>query len=106
MPFRAFLAGGLLVVAGIAFLVSPWASSHPDGLERVAIDEGIDGDQRPHALEELPTADYAIRGIDDDRLATGLAGLLGVAATFVVAVGLVTGLRRLRPDPPPAGPTA
>lgn len=106
MPFRAFLVGGLVVVAGLASLVSPWASSHPDGLERVAIDEGIGGGERAHALDDLPTAGYTVRGVDDDRLATGLAGLLGTAATFVVAGGLVVGLRRLRPDPPPAGPTA
>ena len=31
-----FLVGGLLVTLGLAFFVSPLASSSPDGLEKVA----------------------------------------------------------------------
>jgi cobalt/nickel transport system permease protein len=94
-----FVLGGLFLAAALAFLLSPEASSRPDGLERVAIDTGFAAAARPHALDELPTAGYAVRGVDDDRLSTGLAGLLGVAVTFTVAGGALVVLKKVRPAP-------
>jgi PDGLE domain len=84
----AFIVGGLVVAAALAFLVSPQASSEPDGLDKVAIDEGFADTETDHALDDAPTAGYAVRGVDDDRLSTGLAGLIGVAVTFA-ATGLL-----------------
>ena len=73
-----------MVAAALAFLVGPRASSEPDGLEKVAIEQGFDGHARPSATADGPTAGYAVDGVDDHGLSTGLAGLLGVAVTFVV----------------------
>ncbi len=101
MRFGAFLVAALLVAAGLAFFVSPQASSQPDGLNRVAIDTGFDQAEQPHAMADAPTAGYAVRGVADDRLATGLAGLIGVAATLVVTGGVVLVLRRFRPGTAP-----
>ncbi|MBA3764737.1 MAG: PDGLE domain-containing protein [Actinobacteria bacterium] len=89
-----FIAAGITVAAVLAFFVSPSASSQPDGLNRVAIDKGFDTAEEPHALEDLPTAGYGIRGIDDERLSTGLAGLLGVTVTFAIAGGVCFLIRR------------
>ena len=36
----------------------------------------------------MPTAGYAVEGVDDDRLSTGLAGVIGVTVTFAIAGGL------------------
>ena len=91
-----FVVVGLVVTAALAFFVSPHASSSPDGLNKVAIDEGFDRTEQPHALADAPTAGYAVRGVDDDGLSTGLAGLIGVAATFAVAAGLLLVVRRAR----------
>lgn len=91
-----FLVAGLIATAGIAFAVSPFASSEPDGLERVAIDQGFDSSAEEHTLADGPTADYALSGVEDDRLATGLAGVIGVVATFGLGAGTVWVLRRLR----------
>ena len=95
MGIGAFLAIGLLVAVLLAVLVGPRASSKPDGLEKVAIDKGFDGHGRDSATADLPTADYAVRGVDDDGLSTGLAGLIGVVATFAVGGGLLLAARRL-----------
>ena len=45
---RIFLAGGLLVAIGLAMLVSGFASSSPDGLNKVAEDHGFAANARTH----------------------------------------------------------
>lgn len=93
-----FIVAGLAVAAALALLVAPRASSSPDGLERVAVDEGFADRARDHALADGPTADYGVSGLDHEGLATGLAGLLGIAVTFAVAVGGLTLVRRAGPS--------
>lgn len=86
--------GGLLVTLGIAFFVSPLASGDPDGLEKVAIDQGFDDTAEDHALDDAALADYGVRGVDDERLSTGLAGVVGVVITFGVGMAVFGVLRR------------
>lgn len=95
MRFSVFLAMGLIVALALAFFVSPQASSKPDGLERVAIEKGIDAAARRHALADGPTADYAVRGVHDEGLSTGLAGVLGVLVVLTLAGSLFFVLRRV-----------
>jgi cobalt/nickel transport system permease protein len=97
-----FVGAGLVVAAALAFFVAPEASSDPDGLERVAIDEGFVDEADDHALADSPVADYSVEGVDDERLSTGLAGLLGVGATFLVGTGLLLAVRAIgrRPTAP------
>lgn len=94
--FGAFVAGGLIVALALAFFVSPSASGDPDGLNKVAMDKGFDDTETDHALGDGPTAGYEVRGVDDDRLSTGLAGIIGVAVTFSVAGGVMLVVRRAR----------
>lgn len=84
-----FVAAGLAVALVLAFGVSRWASSEPDGLERVAADQGLDAGEQPHAGSDGPFADYTTRGVEDEGLGTGVAGVVGVAVTFAAAGGLV-----------------
>ena len=93
----ALVAIGLGVALALAFFVSPRSSSAPDGLDKVAIDEGFAAQQTPNALADAPTAGYAVQGIDDERLSTGVAGVVGVLVTFAVAGGLFVIVRRRRP---------
>ena len=89
----ALLALGLAV--GLAVAASPYASSSPDGLEKVANDNGFLADGRLAAVQdESPLPDYAFPGIADERLATGLAGLVGTLGVFAVALALAYLLRR------------
>ena len=75
----------LLACLAVACL-SPLASSSPDGLERVAEDKGfIDlGQEAPYQI----IADYVFPGIENEALATILAGIIGTFILFGVAYGL------------------
>jgi cobalt/nickel transport protein len=110
MSRRMFLVAGLLVALLLAGVVSSFASSSPDGLDRTALDGcTVDASgeitggtcmaqkEQEHQLGGSPLAGYGIRGIDNGYLATGLSGVLGVALTFAVGGGLFWLVRRRRP---------
>jgi cobalt/nickel transport protein len=96
LGFGAFILAGLIVALVLAFFVSPSASGEPDGLDKVAIDEGFADTESDHALDDTPTAGYEVRGVDDGRLSMGLAGVIGVAVTFALAAALLLIVRRTR----------
>ena len=83
-----------LVVAGVG---SWYASSAPDGLERSAQEAGFAATADDSATARSPLADYAVDGLDDGRLSGGLAGVVGVAVTLVLAGGLTLLVRRRNP---------
>lgn len=91
-----FVGSGLAVAVLLAFLVSPHASSQPDGLNKVAIDHGFADQQKPQALGHGPLAGYGVKGVDDHRLSRGVAGVIGVAATFALGLGFFALVRRSR----------
>jgi hypothetical protein len=79
---------GLTLSLIIAGFVSFYADSNPDGLERVAEDQGFIENAQESANANLVTADYGIAGVEDERMSVGLAGILGVVVMVVVAFGL------------------
>jgi len=83
-----FLAVGLIVCFGVAGFVSFYASSDPDGLEFVAEQEGFIETAQDSAVAGSALADYAVVGVADERLSVGIAGIIGVIITAVVAFGL------------------
>lgn len=91
---RALIAAGVLVALVLAGVVSFYASSAPDGLERVAHDHGFADSADRHAASDGPLADYRTRGVEDDRLSGGLAGVAGALIVLVLAGGLVLLVRR------------
>lgn len=99
-----FIILGVVAALALAFFVSPYASSQPDGLNKVAIDQGFDQQEQPHALKDLPTAGYGVRGVGNERLSTGLAGLIGVGVTFALGLGLFVLVRATRRAGPAPGP--
>ena len=102
---KLFLAAGLLLALALALFVSPFADSDPDGLTKVAGEEGFARAEEEHDLADSPVAGYEVDGVDDDRMSTGIAGVVGVLVTFAVGVGAFALLRTLRRDPE-AEPTA
>jgi len=89
MRKRRTYAGVLLVGLGIALVVtlfSPWASSHPDGLEKVAEDKEFIGRAEDQPKYEV-IPDYQFPGVENERVATVLAGITGVVAVAAVLLG-------------------
>lgn len=70
-----------LVIAGI---FSFYASSAPDGLEKVAIDLGFIDSAKNSATSDSALADYGVAGVKNERLSVGIAGVIGVIATGLV----------------------
>jgi PDGLE domain len=91
---KLFVVAGLLVALALAGIVSYYASSDPDGLTKVSEDEGFAQSEEAHDLEDSPFAGYGTKDVDNERLSGGLAGVIGVGATFVVAGGVALVLRR------------
>ena len=89
-----FIAAGFLVAALLAGGASYYASSHPDGLEKVAEDIGFIDAAKDSAVAGSPLADYGIKGIDNARVSGGLAGILGIIATGVVGGALFMFIRK------------
>ncbi len=82
---------GLLLALGLAVL-SPLASTHPDGLEWVAKQQGFIGRAQGSIYRIIPN--YVFPGINDGALATIIAGLLGTVLVFIVALGLAYSRRK------------
>ncbi len=81
---RKFYLIFLLISIGLAGIVSFYASSSPDGLEKVAGDIGFIETAKDHTLDNSALADYGVAGIENERLSVGIAGILGVIATGVL----------------------
>ncbi|MPZ48795.1 MAG: hypothetical protein GEU75_05685 [Dehalococcoidia bacterium] len=80
---------GIIVVGlGIAVIValfSPWASSHPDGLEKVAEDKEFIGEAEDAPYEIIP--DYTFPGVENEKVATILSGLVGIVIVAALGFG-------------------
>jgi hypothetical protein len=88
---RLFTILALAVAIGLATAASPFASASPDGLERVAADKAfIDSGQ----AQRGPITDYAFPGVEDERVATGLAGFTGTLIVFALGLGVARTARR------------
>lgn len=97
VPTLVFVALALALCVGLATGASPFASTSPDGLERVAADHGFADRGTTHRIQEdSPIAGYAFPGIRDARVARGVAGFAGTLAVFVLGAGIAWGLRRTR----------
>lgn len=91
---RNWFIAVLAIVCVTVVAASIWASSDPDGLERIAEDLGfLDAGQDP-GYQLLP--DYTLPGIDG-VLSTIAAGLIGVVVVFGI-VYLVGRLVARRPE--------
>ncbi len=104
---RRFWVGFAAVILAVAGVLSYAASASPDGLDATTL-RGcqVSGDTEEltgsciaqhatdHHLAASPLADYTIGGHDGT---VGLAGVIGVVVTVVVAVGLFWLIARGRP---------
>lgn len=89
-----FYMGFFLAATILAGVVSYYASSSPDGLEKVAEDEGFLDTAKDSAVSGSPLADYGVAGLDNERLSVGVSGIIGVLATAVVSIMLFKLLKK------------
>ena len=94
-PLAPVVVGVLALAGALVFLVAPKASSKPDGLQKIAADNGLDAGVRPTATSASPLAGYGVHGLGNSTLATGVAGAAGIGGTFLIALG-ATRIRRRR----------
>lgn len=85
-----WIVGGLVTLA--LAVVSPLASSHPDGLEWVAEQIGFLETAQDPRFNIIP--DYVFPGVSNEAAATILAGIVG--AIVVLAIALVVAYSRRR----------
>ena len=83
---------GLLLLALLLAILSPLASSSPDGLERVAEDKGFLSAALEPLFEVMP--DYVIPGVTNEAVATILVGIVGTLIFFGIGYGLAKLLRK------------
>ncbi|MBU7005860.1 PDGLE domain-containing protein [Phosphitispora fastidiosa] len=86
MKKGVFLA--LLVSLAIAAFLSPFASTSPDGLERVAEDKGFLHLSEGKQVVKSPMPDYVMPGVKNETTAGSLAGVAGTLITFAVMYGV------------------
>jgi hypothetical protein len=92
---RVIVIVGLALAVGLATAISPFASSSPDGLQKVAENKAfLDDGRLQSAQEDSPIPGYAFPGIDNARVATGVAGFVGTLGVFALGYGLAYVLRR------------
>ncbi|MGA1306264.1 MAG: PDGLE domain-containing protein [Candidatus Nanopelagicaceae bacterium] len=88
--YLLFFIAALSLAGGLSF----YASSSPDGLEKVAEDEGFLESAEDSALSNSPLADYGLAGLDSERLSVGIAGVIGVVVTAIIALALFTLIKK------------
>jgi cobalt/nickel transport protein len=81
---KKFLLSGFVISLFLAGVVSFYASSNPDGLEKVAQDIGFLDTAKEHTNADGVLADYGVKGIENERASVGVAGVIGVIGTAIV----------------------
>lgn len=86
------VAGGLILAIVIGVMAVFFASSSPDGLERVAKDTGFLGAAQGPLFNIAPN--YILPGVNSEAIAAVLAVVLGVLLLFAVGYGIARALQR------------
>lgn len=84
------IAGGLITM--ILVVLSPLASSHPDGLEWVASQQGFISNATGSIFKIFP--DYVLPGFSNQTVATILAALIGALVVFGITLGVARTRRK------------
>jgi cobalt/nickel transport system permease protein len=101
----AWALAALAIALALAVFVSPFASSSPDGLERVAANQGFEEAAAQPAWDSAPISDYLFPGIDNAGVATAVSGVAGTVLLFglTLLIGRAIGRRREAPADPRPG---
>jgi len=75
-----------LFISLLVAFISPLASASPDGLEKVAEDKGFIEEAESSPYEII--ADYVFPGVENEAMATILAGISGTIVIFGLTYGV------------------
>jgi cobalt/nickel transport protein len=90
---KSHLDGFILIALGISLLLalflSPYASTSPNGLEKVAEEKGFSEKGKGSIFwRHAPLSDYTFPWIKNEKVSTALSGLIGTLAIFFIALGI------------------
>lgn len=85
---------GLSAALFLAVFLSPFASSFPDGLEKVAEDKGFLGRGEVEQVVPSPMPDYTCPNIKNESTSTAMAGFAGTIIVFALGCGVAFFVRR------------
>ena len=91
---RRFIIVGAIVSLFLDAFLSFYASSNPDGLEKVGESIGFIETAKDSAVADSPLADYGVEGVEDARISGALAGIIGLAVTAAVSYGVFALVKR------------
>ena len=87
--FDGFVWIGLGMALLLALFLSPFASTSPDGLEKVAETKGfLEKGEGWTFWKHAPFSDYTLPWIKNEKVSTALSGLIGTLAIFLIALGV------------------
>lgn len=96
--FNGFIWIGLGISLLLALFLSPYASTAPDGLEKVAERGGFaEKGKNWQFWKYAPLPDYAIPWIKNKKVSTALSGLIGTLAIFFIALGIGKLIKNIPP---------
>ena len=91
---RRFVTAALFVCLAVAFFLSPFASSNPDGLEKAAERLGFLNLGEVPAWGRSLMPDYAVPFLGETTLSGMVAGLVGTMLLFGLGWGVGVILRK------------
>jgi cobalt/nickel transport protein len=78
---------GLFIILCVAIFISPFASSFPDGLEKVARDKNFIKMEKDSILN-APIPDYVWPSISNQMIAISLAAGIGAIVVLLTTIGI------------------
>lgn len=86
---------GLAIALAVAAFAAPFASEHPDGLEKVGGWFGFVPEEEAEPALPSPIPEYKLPGLGDwPRAATAAAGVIGTLVVFGVGLALARSVSR------------
>ena len=86
---NGFIWVGLGISLLLVLFLSPFASTSPDGLEKVAETKGFsERGENGTFWKYAPLPDYAIPWIKNEKVSKTVSGLIGTLAIFFIALGV------------------
>ncbi len=96
-PFDSLIWIGLGLSLLMALFLSPYGSSSPDGLEKVAETKGFQDRGEGWTLwKHAPFKNYTLPWIRDEKTSQAVSGFIGTLAIFLMAYGVGKWLRKPR----------